>query len=118
MKIFDELNLVSILYIVQLYIYIFNQESKGIRQWLMCIPNDDTQNYPFCRLKLVVESIGQTIRLVYQINFLFGLFLYLNILKNFFPLPDYYLDKRVAAKWGVNYKDMTPAYKNFSPQNL
>ena len=22
---------------------------------LLCIPNDDTQNYPFCRLKLVVE---------------------------------------------------------------
>ena len=25
---------------------------------LMYIPNDKTQNYPFCRLKLVVETFG------------------------------------------------------------
>ena len=25
-------------------------------QTVMCIPNDVTQNYPFCRLKLVVET--------------------------------------------------------------
>ena len=24
----------------------------------MYIPNDDAQNYPFCRLKLVVETFG------------------------------------------------------------
>ena len=35
------------------------QGSKGIRQWLMYIPNDNTKNYPFCRLKLVVETFGQ-----------------------------------------------------------
>ena len=26
----------------------------------MYIPNDDIQNYPFCRLPLVVETIGQS----------------------------------------------------------
>ena len=25
---------------------------------LMYIPNDDTQNHPFCRLQLVVEKFG------------------------------------------------------------
>ena len=33
-----------------------NQGSKGIRQWpIKYIPNDDTQNYPLSRLKLVNE---------------------------------------------------------------
>ena len=38
---------------------LFLQGSKGIRQWmykLMYIPNDDTQSYPFCNVKLVVET--------------------------------------------------------------
>ena len=26
---------------------------------LMYFPNNDTQNYPFCRLQLVVETFGQ-----------------------------------------------------------
>ena len=39
------------------------QGSKGIRQWLigLCtslMSNDDKQNFPFCRLKLVVETFG------------------------------------------------------------
>ncbi len=25
---------------------------------LMCITNDDTQNYPFCRIQLVVETLN------------------------------------------------------------
>ena len=29
---------------------------KTMTDKLMYIPNDDTQNYPFCRLKLVVET--------------------------------------------------------------
>ena len=36
---------------------------KWIRQWLipfMYIPNDDTQNYLFCRLQLVVETFGNS----------------------------------------------------------
>ena len=28
---------------------------------LMYIPNDVTQNYPFCRLQLVVETFGHSI---------------------------------------------------------
>ena len=27
---------------------------------LMYIPNDDKQNYPFCRLQLVFETLGQS----------------------------------------------------------
>ena len=27
---------------------------------LMYIPNEDTQNYPFCRLQLVVETFGHS----------------------------------------------------------
>ena len=51
-----------------------NQGSKGIRQWLknwctMYIPNDDTQNYPFCRLHLVVETLGHSTKLTNQSNF-------------------------------------------------
>ena len=31
---------------------------KGIRQWhIIYIPNDNTQNYPFARLHLVVEIL-------------------------------------------------------------
>ena len=33
---------------------------------LMCIPNDDTQNYPFCRVELVVETFGWTLNLINQ----------------------------------------------------
>ena len=40
---------------------------KLLRKWnrsmgdkLMYIPNDDTQNYPFCRLQLVVEMYGHS----------------------------------------------------------
>ena len=29
---------------------------KTIAYKLLYMPNDDTQNYPFCRLKLVVET--------------------------------------------------------------
>ena len=29
---------------------------------LMYIPNDDTQNYPFCNLQLVVETFGHLTR--------------------------------------------------------
>ena len=29
---------------------------------LMYIPNNDTQNYPFCRLQLVVKTFGNTIK--------------------------------------------------------
>ena len=31
---------------------------------LMYIPNDDTQNYPFCRLKLVVETLNLMNKLI------------------------------------------------------
>ena len=34
------------------------QGSKGIRQWPINIPIDDTQNYSFCRLQLVVYKFG------------------------------------------------------------
>ena len=27
---------------------------------LMCTSNDDTQNYPFCRLQLVVKTFGHS----------------------------------------------------------
>ena len=27
---------------------------------LMYIPDDDTQNYPFCRLQLVIETFGHS----------------------------------------------------------
>ena len=29
----------------------FYEETKGIRQWPINIPNDETKNYPFCRLQ-------------------------------------------------------------------
>ena len=35
------------------------QRSNGISQWLMYILNDDTQNYNFCRLQLVVETFDK-----------------------------------------------------------
>ena len=31
------------------------QRDKPMADKLVYIPNDDTQNFPFCRLKLVVE---------------------------------------------------------------
>ena len=34
------------------------QREKTITDKLMYIPNDDTQNYPFCKLQLVVETFG------------------------------------------------------------
>ena len=48
-------------------IIIIIQGSKGIRQWPLnsYIPNDYIQNYPFCRLQLVVETLGY---LFYQTN--------------------------------------------------
>ena len=36
---------------------ILTQRSKGIRQKLIYIPNDKTQNYPFYRLQLVVWTL-------------------------------------------------------------
>ena len=33
---------------------------KTVANKLMYISNDDTQNYPFCRLKLVVETFGHS----------------------------------------------------------
>ena len=30
---------------------------------LMCNPNDDTQNYPFCRLKLLAEKFEHRTKL-------------------------------------------------------
>ena len=30
---------------------------------LIYIPNDDTQNYPFCRLKLVIETFDHLIKI-------------------------------------------------------
>ena len=36
---------------------------------IMCIPNDDAQNYPFDRLKLLVESNGHLTQLTNQSKF-------------------------------------------------
>ena len=36
---------------------------------LIYIPNDDTQNYPFCRLKFVVETFEHSIKITNQSNF-------------------------------------------------
>ena len=36
------------------------QGSKGIGQWPMYIPNDDTQNQPFSRLQLMIETFGHS----------------------------------------------------------
>ena len=33
---------------------------KTMADKLMYIPNDDTRNFPFCRLKLVVETFGHS----------------------------------------------------------
>ena len=33
------------------------------------IPNDDTQNYPLCRLQLVVETFGHSSKLTNQSKF-------------------------------------------------
>ena len=35
---------------------------------LMYIPNDDTDNYTFCRVQLVVETFGYTTHGTYQSN--------------------------------------------------
>ena len=35
-------------------------KDKKMADKLMYIPNNDTQNYPYCRLKLVVETIGHS----------------------------------------------------------
>ena len=34
--------------------------NKTVADKLMFIPNDDIQNYPFCRLQLVVETLGHS----------------------------------------------------------
>ena len=36
---------------------------------LMKIPNDDTQNYPFCRLKLVIKSFEHATIWTSQLKF-------------------------------------------------
>ena len=33
------------------------------------IPNDDTQNYPFCRLNLVVKTFGHSTKWTTQLKF-------------------------------------------------
>ena len=33
---------------------------KTVAEKLMYIPNDDTQNYLFCRLQIVVETLGHS----------------------------------------------------------
>ena len=38
----------------------FVLRDKTMADKLMYIPNDDTNNYPFCRLKLVVETFEYT----------------------------------------------------------
>ena len=35
---------------------------------LMHIPNDDTPNYPFCKLKLVVETFRRSTKWINQSN--------------------------------------------------
>ena len=35
----------------------------------MYIPYDDTQNYPFCRLQLVVETVGHSTEWIKQSKF-------------------------------------------------
>ena len=39
-------------------IYVGIITDKTMADKLMYIPSDDTQNYPFCRLQLVVETFG------------------------------------------------------------
>ena len=34
---------------------------KAMADKLLYIPNDDKQNYPFCRLQLVVETFGHNL---------------------------------------------------------
>ena len=36
---------------------------------LIYIPNNDTHNYPFCRLQLVVETFGYLTKLNKQLKF-------------------------------------------------
>ncbi len=37
-------------------------------RWIEYIPNDDTQNYPFCRLQYVVETFGHSTKWTNQSN--------------------------------------------------
>ena len=36
---------------------------------LMYIPNDDTQNYPYCRIQLVAETFGHSTKWINQLKF-------------------------------------------------
>ena len=36
------------------------RDKKTVADILMYIPNDDTQQHPFCRLQLVVETFGHS----------------------------------------------------------
>ena len=40
----------------------FRKPKKTMVDKLMYIPNQDTQNYPFCRLQLVIETFGHSIK--------------------------------------------------------
>ena len=40
------------------FLYIGILRGKTIADKLTYIPNDDTQNYPFCKLQLVVENLN------------------------------------------------------------
>ena len=58
--------LLSIWVLYYLSIYNFDQLKAGILRdktmadKFMYIPNDDTPNYPFCRLELVAETFRQS----------------------------------------------------------
>ena len=41
-------------------IFLWDVRDKTIAVKLMYIPNDETQNYSFCRLQLVVETFGHS----------------------------------------------------------
>ena len=55
------------------------------------IPNDDTQNYPFCRLKFVVETFDVARLLIYKTVLVFCLF------RPYFDLPGYLVLKNDIA---------------------
>ena len=46
-----------------------NQGSKGREQHPMYIPNDNTQEYAFCRLQLVIETFGHSTKSANQSKF-------------------------------------------------
>ena len=46
-----------------------NQRVKTMADTLMYIPKDDTQNYPFCRLKLMVETYEHSTLCIKQSKF-------------------------------------------------